>query len=51
MFEDHRDTHDLISYFLRAIQRKRTNKNHALIRIILEEFIKWKREKEGNLPK
>lgn len=52
MFEEHNDIHDLLCYFLRGLGRRRpTNKKHALYKTLLEQFQKWKEEREGDLPK
>lgn len=53
MFEEHKDVHDLVCYFLRSLGRRRpNNKRHTFYKALLDEFQKWKKDKKkaGNLP-
>ena len=50
MFEEHEDIHDLICYFMRRAGRRRPKKD-ALNKVLLEEFLKWKRKRAKRLPK
>ena len=49
MFEEHTDIHDLICYLMRRRERRRPKKD-APNKVILEEFLKWKKERANNLP-
>lgn len=51
MFEEHEDVHELVLFFLRHMGNKGRSKTHALNRALLLEFLKWKTERAGKLPK
>lgn len=52
MFEEHEDVHEVVLFFMRCMGKKKpNNKRYTLNRALLLEFLKWKKEKAGNLPK
>ena len=51
MFEEHEDVHGLVIFLLRHRGSSRWAKAHTLNRALLHEFLMWKKERAGQLPK
>ena len=52
MFEEHEDVHEVVLYFIRYLGKKRgTTKRYTLQRALVLEFLKWKKEKRGKMPR
>jgi len=52
MFEEHEDVHEVLLFFIRHLGKKRgTCKKYTFHRAVVQEVLKWKKERKGNLPR